>query len=117
SALATGSVGPDRLSQVGPRPWMVGGLIAGELAVGLLLGIMAGRIDRQRLTSMFHALDRPADPVPEAHYLHVSRSPSRELLFRSVGRARRKSAESAHTPSVAPPDAPGEQDDASAATI
>lgn len=51
SALAVGSVGPGRLSVVGPEPWTVGGLIAAELAVGLLLGVGVGRFDRERLKS------------------------------------------------------------------
>ncbi len=42
SAAASGSVGAGRLVDVGPEPWQVGGIAAVELAVGLVLGALAG---------------------------------------------------------------------------
>lgn len=48
-ALATGALGPDRLAETGPAPWLFGGLAAGELAIGMLLGVAAGRLDVARL--------------------------------------------------------------------
>ncbi|SJN12662.1 Anthranilate synthase, aminase component [Leucobacter sp. 7(1)] len=49
SVLATGALGPDRLAEAGPSPWVVGGFAAAELGVGLLLGTAAARIDAGRL--------------------------------------------------------------------
>ncbi len=48
-ALAAGSVGPGRLDTVGAEPWLTGGLAAGELGAGLLLGVAASRVDLQRV--------------------------------------------------------------------
>lgn len=45
SALARGSMGPDRLASNGPDPWLTGGLIALEVGGGLLIGVIAGRFD------------------------------------------------------------------------
>ena len=52
SALAVGSIGPDRLAETGPAPWLVGGLAAAELGAGLLLGTAAARIDAARVREM-----------------------------------------------------------------
>ncbi|MGI8392851.1 cell division protein PerM [Leucobacter sp. W1038] len=49
SALASGAIGPGRLSEVGPAPWLVGGLAAAELGAGILCGVLARRIDHARL--------------------------------------------------------------------
>lgn len=49
STLATGSIGPDRLAENGPDPWAVGGLVAAEVGIGMLLGVLAGRIDLKRV--------------------------------------------------------------------
>lgn len=49
SALASGAVGPGRLAEVGPGPWLTGGLAAAELGVGMLCGVFARRVDHARL--------------------------------------------------------------------
>ncbi|RGE24305.1 DUF6350 family protein [Leucobacter sp. wl10] len=49
SALSSGSMGPERLAETGADPWRAGGLAAAELAVGLLLGVAAGKADYSRL--------------------------------------------------------------------
>lgn len=49
SALASGSIGPGRMADTGPAPWLTGGLIAVESAAGLLIGVLAGRADYGRL--------------------------------------------------------------------
>lgn len=48
SALASGAIGPGRMAETGPEPWLVGGLVAAELAVGLVLGVLARRADLAR---------------------------------------------------------------------
>lgn len=55
-ALASGSMGPGRLDAVGPDPWVAGGLVAAEAAVGLLLGVSAARADYSRVQ---YALPEP----------------------------------------------------------
>ena len=52
SVLASGAMGPDRLAQAGPDPWLTGGIAAAELGVGMLLGIAAGRADAARLGTL-----------------------------------------------------------------
>ena len=53
AALSTGSIGPGRLGETGPDPWLVGGLAALELAVGLIVGTLAGRLESvQRLRAL-----------------------------------------------------------------
>ncbi|GAA2180976.1 hypothetical protein GCM10009847_20980 [Leucobacter tardus] len=52
SVLASGAMGPDRLAQAGPAPWLTGGIAAAELGVGMLLGIAAGRADAARLGTL-----------------------------------------------------------------
>ena len=47
--LGSGSIGPDRLAEVGAHPWLVGGLAAGELGLGLLVGTVASRFDAARI--------------------------------------------------------------------
>ncbi len=54
--LASGSLGPDRLSVAGADAWKVGGLIAAELGVGLLVGAVVGRIDAERIRSTVPAV-------------------------------------------------------------
>ncbi|GAB2555827.1 DUF6350 family protein [Leucobacter ruminantium] len=51
-ALARGAIGPDRLAEAGPHPWLLGGLAAAELGGGLLLGVAAGRWDGARLRAV-----------------------------------------------------------------
>ena len=48
-ALAAGSLGPGRLDTVGAEPWLTGGLAAAELGGGLLVGVVAARIDLARV--------------------------------------------------------------------
>ena len=86
--FSVGEIGPDRLSEVGPDPWLVGGFVAGEVGLGLVLGVLGGKIDRRRLQVMFPSVGRPADAKTEARYLEASQTPPREALFRSVGRRR-----------------------------
>ena len=45
TGLAHGSFGPARLREVGPQAWDVGGMIAIEVALGLLAGVLARRLD------------------------------------------------------------------------
>ncbi len=52
AALATGAIGPDRLAEAGPAPWLAGGLAAAELGAGLLLGTAAARIDAARVREL-----------------------------------------------------------------
>lgn len=42
---AGGSAGPGRLSEVGPSPWVAGGIAAAELGIGAVLGALASRAD------------------------------------------------------------------------
>lgn len=49
AALASGAIGPDRLAVTGADPWLSGGLAAAELAIGLVIGVSAGRVDAARL--------------------------------------------------------------------
>lgn len=48
SALATGSIGPDRLDTTGPNPWQAGAFVAAEVAFGLAIGAFAARHDLTR---------------------------------------------------------------------
>ena len=59
TALATGSIGPDRLASVGPDPWPTAGLAAAELGVGALIGVLASRMDTSRMRASV------ADLLPE----------------------------------------------------
>ncbi|MFV0432540.1 MAG: DUF6350 family protein [Leucobacter sp.] len=66
-ALASGSIGPDRLAVAGPAPWAVGGLAAAELGCGMLLGALAARIDVVRLKqSVPAAASRLREAAPAA---------------------------------------------------
>lgn len=47
--LATGAVGPGRLVQTGPQPWLVGGIAAAELLVGISLGSWLAFVDWNRV--------------------------------------------------------------------
>lgn len=49
AALSSGAIGPERLAIAGPRPWLTGGLVALELAVGLVPGVLARRLDADRM--------------------------------------------------------------------
>lgn len=51
SALASGAIGPGRLAVTGPEPWIVGGVVALELAFGMALGFFARRFDVDRVRS------------------------------------------------------------------
>jgi len=51
SALASGAFGPERLALSGPKPWLTGGLIALECAVGLVPGALARRLDLDRFAA------------------------------------------------------------------
>jgi hypothetical protein len=68
SALANGSLGPERLSEAGAHPWQVGGLAAAELGIGLLLGAAAGKADSSRLRAAL------ADGVPGVDVLNRLRN-------------------------------------------
>ena len=48
SALASGSIGPGRLAEAGPQPWLDGGLAAAEVGAGMLCGVFARRVDHAR---------------------------------------------------------------------
>lgn len=63
-ALASGSLGPERLSEAGVRPWQAGGLAAAELGIGLLLGTVAGKADYSRLRAAL------PDGVPGAELMN-----------------------------------------------
>ncbi|MEV8212674.1 DUF6350 family protein [Leifsonia sp. NPDC077715] len=39
---SSGAIGPGRLHDVGPNPWLVAGLAAAEVAVGAVIGLVAG---------------------------------------------------------------------------
>ncbi|MEY9851618.1 hypothetical protein ABH923_001296 [Leifsonia sp. EB41] len=39
---SSGALGPGRLHDVGPNPWLVGALAAGEVAVAAVIGLLAG---------------------------------------------------------------------------
>jgi hypothetical protein len=39
---SSGALGPGRLHDVGPNPWLVGALAAGEVAVAAIIGLLAG---------------------------------------------------------------------------
>lgn len=58
-ALARGGIGPDRLTETGPSPWIFGGLIAAELCVGLMAGFAAGKLDANTLTAVLPRSSRP----------------------------------------------------------
>ncbi len=47
--LASGSIGPGRLEVAGVQAWVIGGAIAIELAVGMLIGIGARQVDVARM--------------------------------------------------------------------
>lgn len=62
-ALASGGIGPDRLTETGPAPWIFGGLAAAELCVGLVVGLAAGRVDARRVATSLPGL-RGSDVLP-----------------------------------------------------
>lgn len=49
--IASGSLGPGRLAEVGADVWVTAGLAAAELGIGGILGAFAGRADFARLTA------------------------------------------------------------------
>lgn len=73
-ALASGSLGPGRLAEAGVHPWRTGGLAAAELGIGLVLGVVAGRVDYARIRTamsrgvpgaeMFERVRGRRDPHP-----------------------------------------------------
>ncbi len=76
-ALAHGSVGPGRFAEVGPHPWLVGGLAAAELGAGMLLGVFATRVDRQRIAAALPVLGREsAEPRPTGSSVGADGLPS-----------------------------------------
>lgn len=54
-ALASGAIGPGRLSAAGPVAWKFGALAAAELAFGMCLGVFARRVDTARLRDLVPA--------------------------------------------------------------
>ena len=54
-ALASGAIGPGRLSAAGPVAWKFGALAAAELAFGMCLGVFARRVDTTRLRDLVPA--------------------------------------------------------------
>lgn len=50
--VASGSIGPGRLSVIGPVPWQVGLAVTLELAFGMSLGVFARRVDLQRVREL-----------------------------------------------------------------
>ncbi|GAA1439941.1 cell division protein PerM [Leifsonia poae] len=44
---SSGSLGPGRLHDVGPNPWLVGAIAAGEVAVAAVIGLLAGGRSRR----------------------------------------------------------------------
>ncbi|MBP1327357.1 hypothetical protein JOF28_002589 [Leucobacter exalbidus] len=77
SALATGSLGPGRLAHTGPDAWLVGGLVAAEAAVGLLIGVSVARADYSRVK------DAVALPEPIARW-NAERTAAAEAAARAV---------------------------------
>lgn len=69
TALATGSIGPDRLASVGPDPWLTAGLAAGELGAGALIGVLASRMDASRVRATVTDLlpERVTTRTAESH--------------------------------------------------
>lgn len=65
SVLASGAVGPDRLSVTGPDAWAAGGFAALELGIGLLLGVLIGRREvLVRAVGELRVPDLSALPIP-----------------------------------------------------
>ncbi|WP_336658777.1 cell division protein PerM [Leucobacter sp. USHLN153] len=77
--LASGAVGPDRLAEAGSDGWIVGGFVALEVGIGLLLGVAAGRVDMEQLNTRLRAQGVDADTMPGAEAMR---------RFRSMRRAR-----------------------------
>lgn len=50
--FATGSLGPGRLVQVGPHPWLVGGFAALEVLIGVVVGAWLAFVDWDRVVSV-----------------------------------------------------------------
>lgn len=65
-ALAHGGIGPDRLAETGPHPWLFGGLVAAEIGGGLLLGVAAGRLDGARLRAVLPGATAARDAEDDA---------------------------------------------------
>lgn len=74
SWIAAGSIGPGRLADVGPEPWLTGGLATAELGVGAALGALAARGDLLGRAAALVAVSKPAEdydagrvpqPVPD----------------------------------------------------
>lgn len=62
AVLASGGIGPGRLAEIGPPPWTTGGLLAAELGAGMILGVVARRIDAGRLRERLPGLAGEAGP-------------------------------------------------------
>ena len=52
AVLSGGAIGPDRLQLAGAQPWLTGGLAALEIGGGMLLGVVAARIDLGRVRAL-----------------------------------------------------------------
>ncbi len=108
-ALATGSLGPERLQEAGPSPWLFGAAAAIELGIGLLLGVTAGRLDGIR--ARFGLAEAPA-PGPDTQATiplddAVAGLASSERPRRGVFGIRRATDDPAHVraePQTAEPD-------------
>ena len=70
SALARGSMGPDRLAVNGPDPWHTGGVVALEVGAGLLIGVVLGRLDAAKVRAAL------PDAVPGSGLLSRTRGPA-----------------------------------------
>lgn len=60
TSLAVGSIGPDRLSVVGPNPWPVAGISALEIFAGIALGSWLSFVDWNRVGEVV----REKSPLP-----------------------------------------------------
>ena len=81
SVMAAGSLGPGTLAHAGPNGWAVGGLLAGELAFGSVIGLytaqagaglLSGRTDSQHEHA--HLGAAPTDADSEGAMLQAARA-------------------------------------------
>lgn len=70
AALGSRSLGPGRLAAVGPDAWVTGGLVAAWAAAGLLLGIVAARLDYSRVRDVL------PEPVARLRSRSVANAPA-----------------------------------------
>lgn len=64
--FASGGIGPDRLAVTGAHPWITGGLAAGEIGGGLVLGVVAGRFDAARVSGLLRGREGRDDEASSA---------------------------------------------------